>query len=100
MIKAEDLAKKLYPDWKMTGVSAVDGQEKSMVRIQRAAYIEGYHQAEEDLALTIEDIRKLNFILAEVDVEIKFNMIDIETETLGYYQEVLNRFNKQKGENI
>ena len=50
----------------------------------------------EHLALTIEDIRELDIILAEVDIEIEFNKIDIETETLGYYQEVLKRFNKLK----
>lgn len=49
MSKAENLAKVLYPDWKITGVSTVDGIECSMVRIQRVAYIKGYHQAEEDL---------------------------------------------------
>jgi hypothetical protein len=56
MSKAEDLAKKLYPDWEMTGVSTVDGLESSMVRIQRVAYIKGYHQAEKDLELTWKDI--------------------------------------------
>ena len=56
MSKAEDLAKELYPDWKMTGVPTVDGIEESMVRIQRVAYIEGYHQAEKDLK---EELSKL-----------------------------------------
>lgn len=49
MSKAEDLAKELYPDWEMTGVSTVDGLESLMVRIQRVAYIKGYNQAEKDL---------------------------------------------------
>ena len=60
-------------------------------------FLNGYQQAEKDLALTIEDIRELYIIFAEVDVEIEFGKIDVETETLGYYKEVLNRFNKQKG---
>jgi len=68
--------------------------------VKQAYFIEGYHQAEKDLALTWEDIRKLDIILAEVDVEIEFNKIDIETGTLGYYKEVLNRFKAQKGETI
>ena len=59
-------------------------------------YLNGYQQAEKDLALTIEDIRELDIILAEVDAEIEFNKIDIETEPHGYYKEVLNRFNKLK----
>jgi len=65
---------------------------------EKYAFIDGYEQAEKDLALTIEDIRELYIFFTEVDIEIEFNKIDIETETLGYYQEVLNRFNKQKGE--
>ena len=55
-------------------------------------FLNGYRQAEKDLALTIEDIRELYIIFAEVDVEIEFGKIDIKTETLGYYEEVLNRF--------
>ena len=49
MSKAQDLAKELYPDWEMTGVPYVDGQEESMIRIQRVAYAKGYHQAEQDI---------------------------------------------------
>jgi len=58
MSKAEDLAKELYPDWEMTGVPNFDGQEESMVRIQRVAYIKGYHQAEKDNELTCKILRK------------------------------------------
>ena len=60
------------------------------------AYYEGYLQAEKDLALTWENIRDLHIIFTEVDVEIELDKIDIKTETLGYCQEVLNRFNKLK----
>jgi len=61
-------------------------------------YIEGYHQAEKDLELTWEDMRKLYIIFAEVDVEIELcKADDIKSETIGYFQEVLNRFNKKKG---
>ena len=49
-----------------------------------------------DLALTIEDMRELYIIFAEVDVDIEIGKIDIKTETLGYYQEVLNRFKDLK----
>jgi len=49
MSKAKDLAKESYPDWEMTGVPNFDGQEESMVRVQRVAYVEGYHQAEKEL---------------------------------------------------
>lgn len=76
-------------------------EEKSQNRYptlaEKYAFIDGYEQAERDLALTLEDVRELYIIFAEVDVDIKLDKIDIKAETLGYYQEVLNRFNKQKG---
>lgn len=50
------------------------------------------------IQLTWEDIRELYIIFAEVDAEIEFCKCDIQTETIGYYQEVLKRFKAQKGE--
>ena len=94
MSKAEEAALKAYP--KETRDSAGFVVDIGHPQYMRDLYIEGYHQAEKDLALTIEDIRELYIFFAEVDVEIEFNKIDIETETLGYYKEVLNRFNKLK----
>ena len=99
MSKAEERAFKEYPVFMTTLIPANDELpliEQDCNKFTREAYIKGYHQAEKDLALTWEDIRKLDIILAEVDVEIEFNKIDIETETPEYYKEVLNRFNKQK----
>lgn len=50
-------------------------------------YVEGYHQAEKDLALTWKDIKLIWNITDEMD-----NMPEEE-----FYQEVLDRFNKLKG---
>ena len=58
----------------------------------RMVYIEGYHQAEKDLALTWEDMNELYIIFAEVDTEIELCQTDIKSETIGYYEEVLKRF--------
>ena len=49
------------------------------------------------MELTWEDMRELYIIFAEIDVDIELCKTDIKAETLGYYQEVLNRFNKRKG---
>lgn len=49
-----------------------------------AAYVEGYQQAEKDLTLTIEDIKTIDRLLNKC--------VDCNNP----YQEVLNRFNKQK----
>ena len=92
MSKVEDLTKELYPDWEITGVSNVDGQEESMVRIQRVAYIEGYHQAEKDLELGWEDINRIEIIIKDVYRDYPHG---IDAKQFGI--EVLNRFNRQKG---
>lgn len=63
---------------------------------KQAYFIEGYRQAEKDLELTWNDMRELHIIFTEVDVEIELGQIDIKTETLGYYQEVLKRFKDLK----
>lgn len=51
-------------------------------------FLNGYQQAEKDLALTWQDIKAIEKLLG-FD-----NIIESPKE---YYQEVLNRFNKQKG---
>lgn len=59
-------------------------------------FIKGYHQAEKDLELTLEDMRELYIIFAEVDTEIELCKTDIKAETIGYYLKVLKRFKKRK----
>lgn len=94
MSKAEDRALEAYPkETRDIGGIVVDiGHPQYM----RDLFIEGYHQAEKDLELTWEDIRKLYIIFAEVDTEIELCKTDIKAETLGYYKEVLKRFNKER----
>ena len=86
MSKAEERAKERY--WLKP--NNIETQEKY------AAYVEGYKQAEKDLALTWEDMRELYIIFAEVDTEIELCKTDIKSETIGYYQEVLKRFKNLK----
>ena len=79
MSKVEELAKKYC-----------EGSSFEDACMERPAYIAGYHQAERDLELTWEDIK---LIIDIVDSEnLKPHLFD-EID----YQEVLNRFNKQKG---
>lgn len=47
-------------------------------------FIEGYHQAEKDLELTVEDIKTIDRLLNKC------------VDCSNPYQEALNRFNKQK----
>lgn len=53
----------------------------------------GYHQAEKDLTLTWEDINRIEIIIKDVYRDYPHG---IEAKQFGV--EVLNRFNKQKGE--
>lgn len=100
MSKVEDLAKELYPDWEMTGVSTVDGQEESMVRIQRVAYIKGYHQAEKDLDLTWEDMMLIHKCIKDAMNHHLYKMMEGMEGQKIVYQEVLKRFKNLKNEPI
>lgn len=59
-----------------------------------SAYKESYHQAEKDLELTWEDIRKIVIIYENVLNDKDFNTLPIKDG----YTEVLKRFKAQKGE--
>ena len=95
MSKAKNRAIEKYPIemYEEVGWRCVDKNE-----YKRQYFIEGYHQAEKDLELGWEDMRELYIIFAEVDTEIELCKTDITAETIGYYQEVLKRFNKERKE--
>lgn len=60
-------------------------------------YVQGYEQAEKDLALTWEDIHKLVIIEDSLIHELCIKDDTIPT-TQSFYEEVLKRFNKSKEE--
>lgn len=90
MIKAEDRARDLG-----YGTDPLNRAEYTANEV-RDAFIEGYEQAEKDLALTWQDMNELYIIFAQVDVEIEFGEIDVKADTVGYYQEALKRFNERR----
>ena len=100
MNRAEERALEAYPYSKGKAVVSGFGTiEFGQHHDERVGYVEGYHQAEKDLALTIEDIEKIHTFL----YAIKHNKQGVFTFTRlsdEQYQEVLNRFNKQKNSNI
>lgn len=87
MNKAEERALKAYP---YNGDYRGQGDSNSKFR---EAYITGYHQAEKDLALTWEDINRIEIIIKDVYRDYPHG---IEVRQFGV--EVLNRFNKIKGD--
>lgn len=69
-----------------------DTEEISGIDMQRALdFIDGYHQAEKDLELTLEDIERIFDIHTEIKCKDSFSLYSIE-----FYQEVLKRFLKNK----
>ena len=91
MSKAEERALEAYPKATrdIDGIVVDIGHPQYM----RDLYIEGYHQAEKDLALTWEDLKMIDDISDNVYAECDVEMFD-EKE---YYQEVLKRFKEGKG---
>ncbi len=80
MSKAEDLSKQ-YKDFReQCGI-----KDPVMLNEIEESYFEGYQQAEKDLTLTIEDIKTIDRLLNKC------------VDCSNPYQEVLKRFNKQKG---
>lgn len=63
---------------------------------KRNIYAEGYKQAEEDLALTCEDIKLINNIL--FDLYFEGWKTDSEEQSQARYQEALCRFNEKRKE--
>ena len=73
MSKAEDLAKKYC-----------EGSSFEDACMERPAYIAGYHQAEKNLELTLEDIKTIDKLLNQC--------VDYSNP----YQEVLKRFKERR----
>lgn len=58
-------------------------------------FLVGYEQAEEDLALTWEDIAEIDALILEANNEFAVDYSK-EISREQFYTEVLNRFNKRK----
>lgn len=98
MTKAEEAAIKAYPDNDVLFFAEdADGNTHPVTTFGREmnGFIRGYEQAEKDLALTWQDIARIDDMLREVE-----NCIAcIDLPTMGreeYYTEVLKRYNELK----
>lgn len=78
MIKAEERAKEKYPTWR-NGIG-----DEFNTNSAYYGFIEGYHQAEKDLALTVVDIKTIDRLLNKC------------VDCSNPYQEVLKRFKDLK----
>lgn len=97
MTRAEEAANKAYPPKRtILGLYSTGGlMAKDFSEEKRLGFIEGYEQAERDLALTWQDIRTINRIISELEDEGSYNLhFDILEKQ--FYEEVLKRFNNHK----
>ena len=85
MSKAEDFAYQKYPQ----------SRKGVLYDLARNSIIQGYHQAEKDLKLTIEEIKKIHTFLYAVknNKQGAFTFTKLSNEQ---YQEVLKRFNGKR----
>ena len=89
--KAEERAMKAYPDMTFP-FTPLD-----LNAYRRGAFINGYEQAEKDLAMTWEDVKRIVEILAEGDWY-DFEIAD-KLWSQEFYEEVLKRFNNEQERN-
>jgi len=85
MSKVEDLAKKYC-----------EGSSFEDACMERPAYIAGYHQAEKDLELSWEDMMLIHRCIKDAMNYHLYKMMEGMEGQKVVYQEVLNRFNKEK----
>lgn len=81
MSKAEERAQAAYPAWR-NGIGDAFNSNSAYY-----GFIEGYHQAEKDLELTVDDIMKIDALLIDM----------WNSQSENKYQEVLKRFKENKG---
>ena len=98
MTKAEHAAMRAYPPQFSFGKRYAKRVQSEMVDTHapiRKIFLKGYEQAEQDFALTWEDIRTITKILEEVTGEV----IPVEFyngDAISCYKEVLRKFKEEK----
>ena len=92
--RAEEAASKAYPLDKPHLIC------KDCQRILQEVYQEGYEQAEKDLSLTWEEIKRIHEIANDVwDEYVDDSLAELELEPMKeqeYYEKILNRFNNER----
>ena len=89
MSRSEELSIKYGEENTILPEGYNDGEIPYYEKATADAFLDGYHQAEKDLALTWEDMRKIHEICEDVWEP------NVEDEK-PIYEEVLRRFNEQR----
>jgi len=95
MDRAAKEAKKRFPDVKREDFEDEDEFFDCLEdrNLRRLMWREGYRQAEKDLALTWEDMAKIDAIILDVNNEFAVDYSK-EISRQKFYEEVLRRFNE------
>ena len=99
MSKAEERALEKYPYKEGYNVELPYPSTYDENKEQREAFIKGYHQAENDLEMTWEDLELLQDISREVFAEVGNGDVDyyqIYPTRQSFFEEVLKRYKAQK----
>lgn len=88
--KAEDAAMQAYPNMTFP-FTPLD-----LNAYRRGAFIQGYQQAEKDLALTWEDVQLLHIITEKYMRELDNRIEAYPSSSQELFEEVLRRFNERK----
>ena len=92
MSKAEERAQEAYPAWR-NGIGDEFSSHSAYL-----GFIEGYHQAEKDLELTLEDMMLIHKCIKDAMNYHLYKMIEGVEGQKVVYKEILKRFKEQKGE--
>lgn len=84
--RAEQKALEAYPR-----SEKYTSSQRLIINDLRDGFIQGYEQAEKDIALTWKDVRNLCDCFMDVGLE-----SNLPARSKEFYTEVLNRFNKSK----
>jgi len=93
--RSEEATMKAYPVKMISGPIGHEEQIFDFYALTRSFFSEGYEQAEKDLSLTPDDIKKIVDIYDEC-LSLTFEEGKPAYESEGFYREVLNRFLKTK----
>lgn len=97
MDRAAKEALKRYPDVKREDFEDEDEFFDCLAdrNVRRIMWREGYRQADKDLALTWEDMSKIDAIILDVNNEFAVDYSK-EISRQKFYEEVLRRFNERR----
>jgi len=70
------------------------------ITIRKKGFLDGYEQAEKDLALTWRDMVILRALFDAIDTHQSMGALKVQPMTKEYYEFLLKQYNEQKGKTL